>query len=122
MQEPMNTRKEAAGQGNGFMPHNSQHERQEAAILVELILDRGYSVSVCDGEDWPLRRSRDKAAILGAMGSTDGDVLRLRDENGDRVADFSLIYGNGPGELVADHTANSYAESLWNAFEARCGL
>ena len=121
MPKTMDTRKEATGQGTDYMPHSAQHERKQARVLVELMLDRGYSVSVFDGEEWPLTHSRDKAAILGAMGSTDSDVLRLRDANRDRVADFTLIYGNGPGELVADHDANDAAESLWNAFDARCG-
>lgn len=119
MQKTMDTRKEAEGQGTNFMAYNSTHEREQADVLVRILLDRGYSVSVNDGEEWVLKRSTDRTAILAVLGSTDSDTIRIRDENGDSVATFLLVYGNGPGELIADHTANHYAESVWNAFEAR---
>ena len=101
------------------MPHNAAHERAQAETLVEILLDRGYSVSVFDGEEWPLKRSTNRAAILAAMGSTEGDTLRIYDENGDRIGTFWLVYGNGPGELVSDHTDSHYTASIMNAFEAR---
>jgi hypothetical protein len=104
-----------------YMPHNTAHEREQADALVRILLERGYSVSVNDGVEWVLRRSIDREAILSALGSTEADTLASYDENGDRLATFGLVYGNGPGELIADHTANHYAESIWNAWAAAVG-
>lgn len=103
------------------MPHNAAHERAQAETLVEILLDRGYSVSLYDfdGGEWLLKRSTNPAAILAAMGSTDSDTLRIYNGNGGHIATFWLVYGNSPGELVSNHTDNHYAASIMNAFEAR---
>jgi hypothetical protein len=101
-----------------YMPHNREFERREAKTLVDLILDRGLTISVYDGGDWPLKRSTSSAEVLDAMGSTDSDTLRLRDTNGDVVANFVLVYGNSPGDLICDHSANDLAEGIWSAWSA----
>lgn len=100
-----------------YMPYNKPHEKAQAETLVRIVLDRGYSVSVNDGMEWVLKRSRDRAAILDALGSTDADTLRIRDNDGESFGSFWLVYGNGPGELISDHTSNPYMNSIWNEWE-----
>lgn len=102
-----------------YMQHNSSHERTEARWIVNAIIDAGHSVSVNDGEEWVCRRSTDADAILASMGSTDNDTLRVRDSGDAIVANFWLVYGNGPGELISDCSSNSFADTLGTAYMAK---
>ena len=98
------------------------HEQTEARILIEQLLAQpGATVSVYDGEEWALKRSRDLDTIMAALGSTDNDELVWRDASGARLAWFWLIYGNSPGELIADHTANDDAERVWKEVQRALG-
>lgn len=92
-------------------------DRTQANALIDLLLANGCRVSVHDGEELTLKRSTDRAAILDAMGTTEADTLTWRDADGLWLGEFVLIYGNGPGELVADHTANPGCERLWQAWD-----
>lgn len=88
------------------------HDRMMAERLIAECLRRGYNVSVNDGEETTVSRSTDAEEILTAMGSTDADSLRVR--NGEtRIGTFCLIWGNDPGDTIADHTANDECESLY---------
>lgn len=80
------------------------HDAKAATALVDAALAANMLISVNDGEEWTVKQSRDRAEILAAMNSTDADTLRFRTGDGDRVGDAWLIWGNGPGETVADHT------------------
>ena len=48
------------------------------SALLDAALAKGYSVSVHDGETWPVKRSTDRAALMDAIGTTDMDTLRIR--------------------------------------------
>ena len=89
-----------------------------AARIVQIALDEGYSITVHDGEEIALRKSRDDKAILSAMGETDSDTLHLYEPSGVRIGAFALIYGNAPNgtELVADHTDNATMDAMWNTW------
>lgn len=75
-------------------------EARIAWAVVDSALAADCSVSVWEGGDWALRSSRDLAAIVAALGSTDSDVLHLR-RCGKRVGTITLIYGNGV-DLISD--------------------
>ena len=92
-------------------------EAKIARKLVSAILARGLTVSVYDGGETTLARSKDKSAILAAMGTTGSDTLTARNESGERVASFLLIYGNAEdgSELIADYSDNDIAEGIYNA-------
>jgi len=80
-------------------------EAHERAIIRKLASDavaRGWSVSVFDGEAWALKCGADVDAIVNACASTDSDVLRFRDELGRVVGSVLIVYGNSPGETIAD--------------------
>jgi hypothetical protein len=102
-----------------YMQHNSSHERTEAHWIVNAILGAGHSISVNDGEEWVCKRSTDAAIILASMGSTDNDTLRVRDSDGAVVANFWIVYGNGPGELISDYSVNSFSDALSTAYMAK---
>lgn len=78
----------------------------EAAIIRPIVqrgLDAGYSVSVFDGEEWTVKRSTDRDRIMAALGTTDEDSLRFRQDD-EIIGSISLVYGNDPDEVVSDCT------------------
>ncbi|WP_295842501.1 hypothetical protein [uncultured Xanthomonas sp.] len=77
-----------------------------SVLLVDSALAKGWAVSVYDGEETTLRRSRDRAAIFAAMASTDADTLRFHDEAGAYLGWVWLIWGNGC-DLFSDWTDNA---------------
>jgi hypothetical protein len=75
------------------------------ALLAD-ILARGYSVSVNDGEAWPVKRSRDAAAVFEAASAVEEASLRIYSEAGETFGTFLIIFGNCPDELIADYSWN----------------
>lgn len=91
----------------------SNHDADTARALVDAILtNHGHTVSVYDGEAWAIRRSANRSKILEAMANTEEDKIAVFDVNGDRIGIFWLVYGNGPGELIADHSDNAYCHAI----------
>jgi hypothetical protein len=92
-------------------------ERRTATRLVAAALAAGYTVSVYDGEEYTVKRSRESKKILEALASTEADTLVIRDSAGERVGDLCLIWGNDEtgSELIADHTDNAATTALYNA-------
>ena len=91
----------------------------ELAICGKLIDDAlaaGYEVSVYDGGAYPLLRSTDRAAIIAAMRSTDGDTLIFHNA-GARIGWVQLVYGNGH-DVIADNTDNTTTNELLRGAEA----
>lgn len=75
--------------------------------IVRRAISKGYTVSVNDDAaghgEWVVKRSRNSAEIFEALATTGGDLLKLRDANGDSLGFISLIYGNGE-DVVSDCT------------------
>jgi hypothetical protein len=89
-------------------------ERKICSQLVREALNRDYTVSVYDGEEWPLKRSTSHRAILAAMFSTDSDTLRFHDSSGMSLGSVLLIYGNGE-DVIFDHSDNPATNALVEA-------
>lgn len=96
-------------------------EQQAAERLVDLILQEPMNlISVCDGEEWTVKRSRDRAVILAALATTDQDAIRVRDgATGASRGSFDLIWGNADdgSELIADHTDNEFCNRVWECWD-----
>ena len=97
--------------------HNvSRDEIETVTRIIRKALGAGYKISVNDssdcGGDWVVKRSRDQAAILASMFSTEGDAFLIRDEADDRVGMIFFIYGNDGDDVVYDHTDNAAIASL----------
>lgn len=86
-------------------------ERRLAEGLIDAALAKGYAVSVFDGMETTVRRSRDRAELLGAMASTDADTLRFHDEAGAYLGWVWLIWGNGC-DLFTDWTDKAAVNEL----------
>jgi hypothetical protein len=97
--------------------YTTSGERGVATRLVRAALHAGYTVSVYDGEEYTVKRSRRERQILDALASTEEDWLVIRNSAGERLGSLRLIWGNDEAgeELIADHTDKPEIEALANA-------
>ena len=79
------------------------------------VLSRNYSISVYDGEEWPVKKSTTYAEIKDAVWSVETGELRIRDECGDHIGTASYMIDN-PDYDINDHTIddNGIMEDLWH--------
>lgn len=93
----------------------SPEERQHILPVVQRALDRGYTISVYDGGDYPLKRSSNLDDILNALGATDEEWIIIRDPRltpRNLIGTIQLVYGNDPDEVVADYSDNLVVEEI----------
>lgn len=97
--------------------------------LIDYVLERDGAVSVWDGEEWAVKRSDDRGAIIEAIES--GEVAELRiygpaaprapaDEFPVRTrVGWAVVTPNGVGdyETVADYAVGQFMEDWYAAFE-----
>lgn len=109
-----------------YPKHANSDDRKCAKALVEAILDKGYAISIFDGEDIALKARRNQTSldVRKEMGHTGEDSLRVWDiEKKEIVAWFFLIYCNGsegePLILICDYSANEIAEDIYRETERR---
>lgn len=90
-----------------------KEERKVFKKVVESALRLGYIVSLYDGEEYTVKRSSDKAAILAAGQTTDMDRLYFRvAATGEQVGYVMFIYGNQASEVMADWVDNEQVEAI----------
>ncbi len=100
----------------------SQAEDVIMGATVDALLTAGYALTVFDGEEETVQRSRDRQAILGAMRTTDDDFLLVEGfSTGHKRPWIRFVYGNGGWDVLADHSmslekilepVNALADSL----------
>lgn len=97
-----------------FASYTTQGERSIAIKLVREILATGGTISVNDGEEWTVKKSKSVQQVLDALASTGEDVIRWRDVNGETVGSFYLIWGNEEDGscLISDHTDNDQCAAI----------
>lgn len=83
-----------------------QIERLLAREAATRLITAGYALTVNDGEDDTLKASKDVAAVLLAMFTTDEDWLIVLDSAGTRKGWVRFIYGNDGYDVVNDYTVN----------------
>lgn len=101
--------------------HATKGEAKVARALVgEILKHPGHSISVFDGEQFVLKRSRRAGEVLDSMGSTGLDLLIVRNE-GLWVSSFHLVYGKAVdgSELIADHSIRDFATDTLVAINYR---
>ena len=89
-------------------------EKAIVATLVESAIAKGYKLSVCDGEAWPLKGSTSVADVMGALFSTDEEVIAIRIDR-ELVGYVNLIYGNDGYDVISDHTDTEEMRSIIDA-------
>lgn len=111
--------------GNKYYDALPQIDRDTIESAIDTALALGHLISVQDGECFTLGKSRDRAAILAALCTTDEDRLYFRAAEGEKFYGWAwLVYGNEPGVVIADHTDNEMtaatlagANKLMEAYE-----
>lgn len=90
---------------NAQATKNKDIEQQIMDLIVDAAFAAGYTVSVHDGEEVTVDKSTDKAEIFAACRTTGQDYLIFKNE-GERVGQVSLIYGNGNNgmDLISDYS------------------
>jgi hypothetical protein len=76
-------------------------EREIIDRVIDLALAADYSISVYDGEEYGVKYSKDKAAIIPEIAATDETTLRLRSDT--QVGYIYLIHGNGC-DVLSDYS------------------
>lgn len=90
-----------------------RREQKMAEALVDECLNRGYVISVNDGEEWVVVRSNDRAKILAEMCATSDDTLVVRRMDGSKVGWFWFVYGNDGWDVISDFSANPICDEIW---------
>lgn len=89
-----------------------QIERGIFKRVVRSALAKGCTLSLCDGEEWTVKLSRDSAQVLGAAFTVDEERLRVRDAGGVYIGDVFFVYGNDGFDAIADRTDNVIMQSI----------
>jgi hypothetical protein len=99
---------------NDLSNYATKGEATVARRLVKALLAREMFVSVNDGEEWTVKKSRAYGEIVNALCSTGEDYLRAYAPTGDCLGGFYLVWGNADdgSELISDHTANDFCDRL----------
>lgn len=69
-----------------------------------------YCISVWDGENFAVKRSRDLDKIMADIGQCDEETIIVRrvateSEAGKHIGSIHLVYGNGGWDVMADYSA-----------------
>jgi len=86
-----------------------------AKNLGKVGVQKGYCVSIWDGEDYLLKNSTDPKTIAQNVHQVDEEYLIFSKPNGENIGSIFLVYGNSPEELIADYTDNPLIEELIKA-------
>lgn len=86
--------------------------------LVRYAILNDMTVSVWDGEDWQVKRSKKSLEIFEAVESVEEATLRIIDADGNFVGSaFVSAYGLEPDETVIDWTDNAFMEGWYSQYE-----
>jgi predicted fused transcriptional regulator/phosphomethylpyrimidine kinase len=100
-----------------------KHERPVLSALLTMALKDDNTVSLCDGEEWVVKRSTSINEVRTEMGAAEEDTLVIRNVFGDKLGFFYLIYDNGsegePMVVIADYQANEYCESIYRELASK---
>lgn len=79
--------------------------------LVRLALEKGYTISVWDGEEWAVKRGASAQEILDAIESVEEAELRIHDA---KRTNWVLVtaYGVAHDETIIDHSVSKTLEDL----------
>ena len=79
-------------------------ERFVVKQIVGRALDKGYLLTVFDGEEAPVLHSDDIEEVMAGLGHCDEEWLYVANADGKRIGAIYFVYGNDADEVVADCT------------------
>jgi len=108
--------KEARAKGSMKLAKRMRDEKIAASGLVKAILKAGYMISIDNGEDWPVKKSRSYREVMDNLWACDEEKLLLRDMvSGEKIGWFYLVFGNSGAELVCDYSDNDACNAVYDA-------
>ena len=87
-------------------------ERRIVRAIAKEAIRLGYTVSVCDGEDWTVKSADKVSKVMSAIMTTDMDTLRIRGISGNHIGDVMLVYGNDGYDVIADHHSSEAMDEV----------
>lgn len=81
-------------------------EKRIARSLIIELLGQGFSLSVHDGDEFTLKKSKNRMDILYSMATTDEDYLYVADKKGVHFGWVRFIYGEDGWDVINDSTVN----------------
>jgi len=94
-------------------------EKAIARAITLVALEKGYLVSVNDGEETVLTNSKIATQVMKALHTTDEDYLTIYDPATKRtIGAFKLIYGNSGYDVVNDYYYGLNTKSIMDALNA----
>ena len=103
----------AEEKGSTALAKRIRTEGRICAALIDAVLAKGATISINNGEEYSVKRSTDKTAIMAGMFETDSDTLLARDAEGERLGWWDLVYGNDGYDVISDYSANDFCEAIW---------
>lgn len=79
-------------------------ERFVVRGIVNRALDKGYLLTIFDGEEFPVLHSDDAEEVMDNLGHCDEEWLHVENAGRQKIGTIWLVYGNDPDEVVADCT------------------
>lgn len=79
-------------------------ERFVVRGIVNRALDKGYLLTVFDGEEFPVLHSDDSDEVMAELGHCDEEWLYVENADRKKIGMIWLVYGNDPDEVVCDCT------------------
>ena len=87
--------------------------------FVQYAIKKGCKISVFDGEEWAIKRSRKQKYIKEAVESVEEARLNVRDHDGNVIAVASVIpFGVAPDETMVDYSDNEFMHEWEREFDA----
>lgn len=95
-----------------YLKSHLKTERDIVDRLIRAALDRGYLISVHDGEEYTaVKRSADYEAITAEVAATDETIFVIRTADHVRLGSVTLIHGND-ADVISDYTDNAELAAL----------
>lgn len=79
-------------------------ERFVVRQIVNRALDKGYLLTVDDGEELPVMHSDDAEEVMDNLGHCDEEWLHVENDARQKIGVIFLVYGNDADEVVCDCT------------------
>lgn len=96
-----------------YPDHLSETEAKIINAIIKSALELGYSISVCDGEEWPLLQCPDEDLIKQEIGNTEETILVFY-ECEEQIGSALLIHGEEE-QVIGDYTDNLATEVVLQA-------
>lgn len=78
-------------------------EQDIISQIVDRALAKGYMISVFDGEEWAVVKSRDKDRILAETAATDVTQYKIRNAEGENLGSIIFVHGNDE-DVIHDYS------------------